>query len=125
MSSAKRQNGFVLLAVVVLMGLMGTGLAVWAAQSRDLSIHTKIQTVQVQLDNAVASVAQWAKVNRKTLRKNALGQPVRLDISELQMRGLECQYRLIDRNTRTMKIEITAVSGNPRCPARKTIQLNL
>jgi type II secretory pathway pseudopilin PulG len=121
MNSARRQNGFALLAVVVLMALMGTGLIVWAAQSRNMMRDTRIQMTQAGLDNAIASATQWAAINRNKLKK----QPLPLDLTALQTPGLDCQYRVIDRNSRQMKIEITAVSSNPRCRARKTIQLNL
>jgi hypothetical protein len=125
MNSARRQKGFILLTVVVLMALMGTGLIIWAAQSRNLMKDTQIQMAQADLDNAIASAAQWATVNRDILKKTAKEQPLRFDLTELQTPGLECQCKVIDRNFRQMKIEITAVSSNPRCPARKTIQLNL
>jgi type II secretory pathway pseudopilin PulG len=125
MNSARRQNGFALLAVVALMALMGMGLIVWAAQSRNMIRDTRIQTVGANLDNAIASAAQWANANRSILKKTAKEQPLRLDLTELQTPGLECQCEVIDRNSRQIKIEITAVSSSPRCPARKTIQLNL
>jgi type II secretory pathway pseudopilin PulG len=121
MNSARRQNGFVLIAVVVLMALMGMGLIVWAAQSRNMIQDTQIQTARANLDNAIASAAQWAALNRNKLKK----QPLSLDLTALQIPDLECQCRVIDRNSRQMKIEITAVSSNPRCRTRKTIQLNL
>jgi type II secretory pathway pseudopilin PulG len=124
MNSAERQNGFVLLAVIVLMALMGVGLAVWTVQSRDLSIHTKMQTAQAQLDNAVASAAQWANANHTTLKKTAKGQSIHLDLAGLQIPGLECQCRVIDRNSRQIKIEITAV-GSARPRPVKTIRLTL
>jgi type II secretory pathway pseudopilin PulG len=125
MNSARRQNGFALLAVVMLLALMGTGLIVWAAQSRNMIQDTRIQTVGANLDNAIASAAQWANANRNILKKTAKEKSLRLDLTALQTPGLECQCRVIDRNSRQMKIEITAVSSNPRFPARKTIQLNL
>jgi type II secretory pathway pseudopilin PulG len=125
MNSARRQKGFILLTVVVLMALMGTGLIVWAAQSRNMIRDTQIQVAQASLDNAIASAVQWANANRSILKKTAKEQPLRLDLTGLQTPGLECQYRVIDRNSRQMKIEITAVSRSPRCPARKTIRLTL
>jgi type II secretory pathway pseudopilin PulG len=125
MNSTRHRNGLTLLAVVVLMALMGTGLIVWAAQSRNMIRDTRIQTVGANLDNAIASAAQWANANRNILKKTAKEKPLRLDLTELQTPGLECQCRVIDPNSRQMKIEITAISSNPRFPARKTIQLNL
>ncbi|MBM4102817.1 MAG: hypothetical protein FJ263_02040 [Planctomycetes bacterium] len=121
MNSARRQNGFALLAVVMLMALMASGLIVWAAQSHNMIKDTQIQTAQANLDNAIASAAQWAAVNRSKLKK----QPLPLDLVALQTPGLNCQYRVIDRNSRQMKIEITAVSSSPLCRTQKIIQLNL
>ena len=121
MNSARRENGFALLVVVMLMAMMGTGLIVWAAQSRNMIQDTRIQTVEANLDNAIASAAQWAAVNRGKLGK----KPLSIDMTALQIPGLECQCRILDRTSRRMKIEITAVSSSPPCPARKTIQLNL
>ena len=125
MNSARRKNGFALLAVVVLMAMIGTGMIVWAAQSQNMIQDTRIQTVGANLDNAIASAAQWANANRRILKKTAKEKPLRFDLTDLQTPSLECQCRVIDRNSRQMKIEITAVSSSPHCRARKTIQLNL
>jgi hypothetical protein len=125
MRQTRRQNGFVLIIVVILLGVMGLGIAVWAAQTKDLMIQTKLQTTQAQLDNAMASAAQWAKINPKILKQSPKGQWIRLDLKDLQTPGLECHYRVIDKNAQPTEIEITAAGNFRSHTIHKTIRLSL
>jgi hypothetical protein len=125
MKQNPRQNGFVLLIVVFLLGIMVVGITVWAAQTKDLINCTKLQTTQAGLDNAIASAAQWARINPKTLKQSPERQWIRLDLKELQSPGLECHYRVVEKDAHHAKIEITA-SGNFRShPIKKTVRLTL
>jgi hypothetical protein len=125
MKQTRRQNGFVLLIVVFLLGVMVIGIAVWAVQTRDLVIQTKLQTTQAGLDNTLASASQWAKINLKTLKQSPEGQWIRMDLKDLQIPGLECHYRVMDKNTRPAEIEITAVGNFRSHSIKKTVRLSL
>jgi hypothetical protein len=125
MRQIHRQNGFVLMIVVILLGVMGLGIAVWAAQTRDLMIQTKLHTTQAGLDNAIASAAQWAQINPKTLKKSPEEQWIRLDLKDLQVSGLECHYRIMDKNARSTEIEITAAGNFRSHSIKKTVRLSL
>jgi hypothetical protein len=125
MKRSRRRNGFVLIIVVILLGAMGLAIAIWAAQTRDLMIQTKLQNKQAGLDNAIASAAEWAKINPKTVKKSPEGQWIRLDLNQLQISGLECHYRIVDKKAAGTEIEITAIDNFRSCPIKKTVRLSL
>jgi type II secretory pathway pseudopilin PulG len=125
MRPTQRKNGFALLIVVILLAVIGLAIAVWAAQTKDLMIRTQLQSTQAGLDNAIASAAQWAKINPKTLKKSPEGQWIRLGLEDLQTPGLECRYRIVDKNARRTEIEITAAGNFRSHSIKKTVRLSL
>jgi type II secretory pathway pseudopilin PulG len=125
MRPTQRKKGFALLIVVILLGVMGLGIAVWASQTKDLMIQTKLQTAQAGLDNAIASAAQWSQINSKTLKNSPMGQIVSLDLGPLQIPELQCQYRVVNKDAHRTEIEITAISNLHSHTIRKTVRLTL
>jgi hypothetical protein len=124
MRNPRRQQGFILLIVVLLLGLMAIGITVWAAQTKDLMIQTKLHTTQAGLDNAIASAAEWAKLNPDILKKTPPSQWIRLNTNQLRIPGLECHYRMIDNALHT-EIEINAVGNFRSGLIKKTVRLSL
>ncbi len=125
MKDVGRQDGFALIAVVVIMALMGVALTVFSVQTRDMLSRTRMMDVQCRLDNAIASAAQWAQVNRKTLIKLKEAQSINPDLSEIQAGGLVCSCKTVKNRPRQLTIEITAVSEKPKHTCKKTVQLVL
>ena len=125
MKDVGRQDGFALIAVVVIMALMGVAMTVFSVQTRDMLSRTRMMDVQGRLDNAIASAAQWAQVNRKTLIKLKEAQSINFDLSEIQAGDLSCSCKTVKNRPRQLTIEITAASEKSKHTCKKTIRLVL
>lgn len=115
----RRSGGYVLLVVIVFMALMALGVSIFSAQTRNLVRQTRLLAIDAELDNALASVAEWIKANPEKLTAMSNNQPVSLAMSELSSIEMECSCRLLSDST----VEITVVGHRPHYPARRTIRI--
>ncbi|MEN6308203.1 MAG: hypothetical protein ABFD91_10640 [Anaerohalosphaeraceae bacterium] len=115
----RKSRGYVLLTVILFMVLMASAVMIFSAQTRHFLGQTRLQGVEAELDNALASAAEWIKANPEKLAAMSNTQPVSLPVSELSSAEMECSCRLLPDST----VEITVIGHRPHYPARRTIRI--
>ena len=86
----KRQNGFVLIVVVVLIYLFGVMLFVLAGGARTMVSESITVTLEANNTNLLASGLAWAEGNKEKLCKQKEGSTFQLNVDDLGIRGASC-----------------------------------
>jgi hypothetical protein len=82
MKKINRQNGFILMLVIVMIPLIGMVLAIVSANSKTLMIQTRSGELHLRAQNACQSGLAWAKLNRSQLWKLDAEKPLTLMIGD-------------------------------------------
>jgi hypothetical protein len=80
------RNGFVLLFVIIIIALIGIQLSVLAAVANIISYQSDEAYLEACERNMRASGLAWARHNIENKTGNIFNQPVKLDISEMEIR---------------------------------------
>src|SRR4030042_510640 len=82
-----RQNGFIMILVIVSIALIGAVMFVLADDSNTMLFQSDRAYLRAVERDLVASGLAWARHSVKTQRTEAFNKPVELDITNLNARG--------------------------------------
>jgi hypothetical protein len=82
-----RQNGFVLLLVIIAIALVGTATCVLAGGANIMLFQSDTVYLQACERNLMASGLAWAKQNIKNRNQGSFNKMVELDAANLGIRG--------------------------------------
>ena len=82
-----RQNGFVLIAVVVVAATTAAEMLVLAGLAKTMLFETRTAHVQAVQRNLMASGLAWAKHNVKNQRREDFDKGIELDVTNMNARN--------------------------------------
>jgi hypothetical protein len=82
-----RQNGFVLILVIVALSLIGIYMFVLTGDMNTILFQTNSACLETSRENLVASGLAWSEKNVKGQNKDAFGGKVVLDVNEMNISG--------------------------------------
>ena len=83
----RRKNGFVLIIVIMVIGLIGIEMFVLTGVSNTILFQSDTDYLQALQRNLVASGLAWAEQQVKSQSKENLDRTIRLDVTETDIRG--------------------------------------
>ncbi|MFC1738114.1 hypothetical protein ACFL1G_03580 [Planctomycetota bacterium] len=116
----KRENGFVLLLVVAMLGLIGAEMFVLTGGSNVILLQTDTVYLQACRDNLRASALAWAQMNVKNNAEENFDKTIQLDVSEMQIPRSELSVTISAPEMKKAKVEISASCSR----SRQTLKCN-
>lgn len=116
----QRQNGFVLILVVVAIALIGAEMIVLTDSANKILFQSDTAYLQACQRNLVISGLAWAKRNIKDEGKETFNRSIELDVNSMSIHGATLSV-----NIGTPKDEETEVQINTSCSHdRRTLRQN-
>lgn len=112
-----KQNGFVLIVVVMLLSLFAMASFILTTSSVTMAYESTTAALQAQSRNLTASAIAWAEHNAKKLNQLEDGMTLRLDVSNMKAPQATCDITAIKPENGKSEIKI-----NTRCTRGKRIQ---
>ena len=106
-----RQNGFVLILVVVAIALIGAEMSVLTGSANKILFQSDTAYLQACERNLVTSGLAWAKRNIKNEGKETFDRPIELDVASMSIHGATLSVNIV-----TQKDEEAEVQINTSCP---------
>lgn len=103
-----RQNGFILILVIVSIALIGAVMFVLADDSNTMLFQSDRAYLRAVQRNLVASGLAWARHSVKTQRTDTFNKPVELDITNLNTRGSALTVTIDAAADRKPQVQIDA-----------------
>lgn len=119
MENTKRNNGFILMIVIVLIPLIGLAMAVFSANTKILTYSIRIEQLQQHAKDACRSGMAWAAVNQSKLEDE---KTMVLTIDE-SAAPIRCSITLISKDDISKLYEITGFAADGRYHAHHKEQL--
>ena len=82
-----RQNGFILILVIMAMAVIGILMFVLAGIANTMQFQSHTAYLQACERNLVASGLAWAKQNTQNISGETPGKMIELDVTEMGIRG--------------------------------------
>jgi type II secretory pathway pseudopilin PulG len=125
MNKKQNKSGFILLAVIVVIPLVGIGIALLGCFSHQMILQTRWRTLQGQARNLAFSGRSWAELHKTQLLSAPPQQTWMLKIDSLQTADGECRIKRLSDSSEGTQFEITAVaqSGSKKWTIRQTLVL--
>jgi len=115
-----RQNGFVLILVVVAIALIGAEMSVLTGSANKILFQSDTAYLQACERNLVISGLAWAKRNIKNENKETFDRPIELDVTSMSIHSATLSVNIV-----TGKDEEAEVQINTSCPhKRRTLRHN-
>ncbi len=114
-----------MLAVIVVIPLVGIGIALLGRFSHQMILQTRQRTLQGQARNLAFSGRSWAELHKAQLLSAPPQQTWTLKIDSLQAADGECRIQRLSDDSEGSRFEITAValSGSKKWTIRQTLVL--
>ena len=106
----RRQNGFVLLLVVVAIGLIGAEMFVLTSSANQILFQSDTAYLQACERNLVTSGLAWAKRNMNNEGIETFNRPIELDVASMSIHGATLSVQI-----ETAKDEEAEVQINTSC----------
>ena len=121
-----RQNGFILILVIVSIALIGAVMFVLTDDSNTMLFQSDRAYLRAVQRNLVASGLAWARHSVKTQRMETFNKPVELDITNLNSRGSALTVTIDAAADRKPQVQIDASCTRARCTltSRDKYQIN-
>ncbi|GEM_PF-1864956 len=118
--NTKRNSGFILMIVFVLIPLMGMAMAIFSANSKILGYQVRMEQLQQHAKDACRSGLTWASVHQSKL--NDLEKTVILTVDESPVQ-IRCSIALISQNEIQKVYEVIGIATDSRYDAYHREQL--
>lgn len=103
-----RQNGFILIFVIVSIALIGAVMFVLTDDSNTMLFQSDRAYLRAVQRDLVASGLAWARHSIKTQRTDTFNKPVELDITNLNTRGSALSVTIDAAADRKPQVQIDA-----------------
>lgn len=115
-----RQNGFVLILVVVAIGLIGVMMTVLTGSANKIMFQSDSAYLQACERNLVSSGLAWAKRNIKNENKETFNKTIELDVTSMSISGATLSVNIDIRKDQEAEVQI-----NTSCSrVRRTLRHN-
>ena len=111
MNKKRKQSGFVLLYVILLLPLFSMGVWLLMQDSLLLIRETKMQGLRTDVRNLLCSGRAWAGLHRQELLAAEPGTVFRPEIAELEILHGTCQLQVVSQTDSACTIQIQASSA--------------
>ena len=101
-----RQNGFVLILVIMVMAVIGLVMFVLAGIANTMQFQSHTAYLQACERNLAASGLAWAKQNARNMSGETSDKMVQLDVTEMDIRGSALEVMIDAPAGRQRKVRI-------------------
>ena len=102
----RKQNGFVLLLVIVAIGLIGAEMFVLTGISNQILFQSDTAYLQACERNLATSGLAWTKRNIKNSGKETFDRPIELDVSSMNIYGATLSVDIITAEDEEAEVQI-------------------
>jgi hypothetical protein len=102
----RKQNGFVLLLVIVAIGLIGAEMFVLTGISNQILFQSDTAYLQACERNLATSGLAWTKRNIKNADKETFDRPIELDVSSTNIYGATLSVDIITAEDEEAEVQI-------------------
>ena len=90
----KREKGFILILVIILIALIGIVMSFLTTMSNTMLFQSNKQYLQACERNLIASGKAWSKINIPKESGDSSDQMLELDVTEMNIRGSSLNVKL-------------------------------
>lgn len=109
-----RQNGFVLILVVVAIALIGAEMIVLTGSANMILFQSDTAYLQACERNLATSGLAWAKRNIKGEGKETFDRPVELDVSSMSIHGATLSVNIVTPKDEEAEVQINTSCSHER-----------
>lgn len=115
-----RQNGFVLILVIVAIAVIGIQMSVLADIANTMQFQSQNAYLKACKRNLLASGLLWAKENTRKKSSENLGKTIQLDVSKLNIRVSALDVTIITASNEEAEVQINTSCSRGRQTLRET-----
>jgi hypothetical protein len=115
-----RQNGFVLILVIVAIAVIGIQMAVLGDIANTMQFQSQNAYLKACERNLLASGLVWAKENVREKSSGILDKTIQLDVSKLNIRDLALNVTISTATDEEVEVQIETSCSRSRQTLRET-----
>jgi type II secretory pathway component PulK len=113
-----RQNGFVLILVVVAIAVIGAEMIALTGSANKILFQSETAYLRACERNLVTSGLAWAKRNIKNEDKETFDRPIELDVASLSIHGATLNVKIVAPKDEEAEVQIKTSCSRDRLTLR-------